>query len=277
VILALKLIVTPLLIGAATLAGRRWGPAASGWLVGLPLTSGPVVFFVALSHGTAFASLVAAGILAGTASQAAFALAYAWVALRQPWPVAMLAGSVGFAAITLGWLPLRLPVVAVAAIVVASLMAGIALLPARNRRGPVERAAPIPRWDLPARMIVGTVLVVLLTELASLLGPRLTGLITPYPLYAAVLTVFAHRGLGPAAAIDVLRGLLFGLFAFAAFFIVLAVLLSPLGVAAAFLIALGLTLLIQGGTLVLVRNPPPSPSPTRGEGHGVHGRGNKIR
>jgi hypothetical protein len=46
--LALKLVLTPTLIGATSLAGRKWGAAVSGWLVGLPLTSGPVALFLAL-------------------------------------------------------------------------------------------------------------------------------------------------------------------------------------------------------------------------------------
>jgi hypothetical protein len=50
-ILVLKLILAPVIIGSASLAGRKWGPVVSGWIVGMPLTSGPVIFFVALSHG----------------------------------------------------------------------------------------------------------------------------------------------------------------------------------------------------------------------------------
>src|SRR5262249_23921725 len=38
--LLLKLIVTPVLIGAASLAGRRWGETLSGWFSGLPLDLG---------------------------------------------------------------------------------------------------------------------------------------------------------------------------------------------------------------------------------------------
>jgi hypothetical protein len=53
--LVLKLVLTPLLIGAASLAGRRWGPAIAGWLVGLPLTSAPVALFLALDLGIGFA------------------------------------------------------------------------------------------------------------------------------------------------------------------------------------------------------------------------------
>src|SRR5918992_1631966 len=63
--LVLKLVLTPLLIAAASLAGRRWGPAVSGWFVGLPLTSGPIAFFLALEHGVAFAAAAAVGALAG--------------------------------------------------------------------------------------------------------------------------------------------------------------------------------------------------------------------
>ncbi len=40
--IAVKLVASPLLIWAASLVGRRWGQAVAGWLVGLPLTSGPV-------------------------------------------------------------------------------------------------------------------------------------------------------------------------------------------------------------------------------------------
>ena len=63
--LLLKLILTPLLLGGVTLAGRKFGPTVSGWLVGLPLTSGPVSFFLALEQGTKFAARAArAGLLA---------------------------------------------------------------------------------------------------------------------------------------------------------------------------------------------------------------------
>ena len=49
-ILILKLVATPLLIGMASLAGRRWGETISGWFIGLPLTSGPVCWFPELKR-----------------------------------------------------------------------------------------------------------------------------------------------------------------------------------------------------------------------------------
>src|SRR5581483_11308029 len=64
-IFVLKLILAPVILGGASLAGRRWGHAISGWLVGLPLTSGPVIFFLSLSHDTSFVSSTVLGTLSG--------------------------------------------------------------------------------------------------------------------------------------------------------------------------------------------------------------------
>lgn len=98
--LALKLTLTPILIAAATLAGRRWGPAIGGWLVALPLTSGPVAFFLVLDQGAPFAAAAAVGSLLGAAAEAAFALVYSRTASRG-WVAALVAGSLAFAAIAL--------------------------------------------------------------------------------------------------------------------------------------------------------------------------------
>lgn len=251
--LALKLILTPVLIGLASLAGRRWGPAIGGWLVGLPFTSGPIAFFLALGHGTHFAALAATGTMAGTISQAGFCLAYAGMARRLTWPAAFLAGSAVFAAATVALRFLTLPPLPIFALVVIALALAAWRLPEVPADPGAERV-PLPAWDIPARMIVATGFVLLLTGIAPALGARLTGLLAPFPLYASVLTVFAHALQGPAAGINVLRGLLLGLFAFASFFLALALLLIPTGIAPSFTIALAVALSVQGVSLWLLRS-----------------------
>src|SRR3990172_1682278 len=96
--LLLKLILVPVLIGALSLAGRRWGPAVGGWLAGLPWTSGPVALFLALEQGTTFASNAAQGTLMGLVSVAAFCLAYSVTAGRRGWRASLRGG---WAAVTL--------------------------------------------------------------------------------------------------------------------------------------------------------------------------------
>ena len=112
---------------------------------------------------------------------------------------------------------------------------------------------PHPRWDLPARMVLATTLVLLLTGIAPALGPHLTGLLSPFPIYGAVLAIFAHRLHGPRAAAQVLRGLVLGLFGFAAFFLVLAALIETAGVAPAFVAALGAVIALQAASLWALR------------------------
>lgn len=250
-ILILKLTLTPLLIGAASLAGRRWGAEVGGWLVGIPFTSGPIAFFLAVGPGVHFAADAAIGILAGAVSQAAFALAYGWLALRFGWATCVVGATGAFAAATVVLDLLRGDAIVTLLLALAALVAGLALMPRRASHS-AERA-PLPWWDIPARMVVATVFVVALTTAAPALGSRLSGLLSPFPIYAAVLCVFAHRLQGIGAAIAVMRGLLLGLFSFAAFFAVLSLLLVPGGIALAFAVAIALALVLQAGSLVAGR------------------------
>ena len=83
--------------------------------------------------------------------------------------------------------------------------------------------------------------------------PQLTGLLATFPLYGAILAGFAHHLQGPGPAIRVLRGLLLGLFAFAGFFFVLAMLLERVGIAGGFAAAIAAVLALQGGALWALR------------------------
>jgi hypothetical protein len=201
--LVLKVVVTPMLIAAASLAGRRWGQAVSGWFVGLPLTSGPVAFFVALDYGVGFAAATALGALAAAIAEAAFCLVYGHAADRARWPVALAAACIAFAATAVTLQRLTVPIIVLAAIVFVALAIALRLMP---RGFETVGTRPPPRWDLPARMVIATLLVVFITEAAPVLGPRLSGVLAAFPVYAAILTVFGHRS-GAASAVRVLRGL----------------------------------------------------------------------
>ncbi len=249
-LLLLKLVLTPLFIGAASLAGRRWGAVIGGLLVGLPLTSGPVAFYLALDRGAAFASGAALGILAGTASVAVFCLAYSRLVFRFREPLAIVASWGAFFLITALLQPLPLAPIPCYVGVVALLLIVLRLLPGR---GTASTPGAPPWWDVPARMVVATGFVLLLTAIAPALGPRLSGLLSPFPIFLSTLGVFLHQFEGAPAAAGLLHGAVAGLFSFATFFLLVALLLTAAGLAVTFLAATATTLAMQGTALWLLR------------------------
>ena len=248
--LALKLVLTPVLVGAASLAGRRWGSAVGGWLVGIPFTSAPIALFLALDPGPRFAAEAATGIMAGVASQATFCLAYSWAAQRAGWAPSLLVATIGFAAATAVLNLFVAPAQSLFVVMILVLVVSLFLMP--GEATPPTGQIDFPRWDLPARMVVATAFVVGLTAAAPVLGARLAGLLAPFPLYGSVLAGFAHRIQGAEQAVAVLRGLLLGLFAFASFFLTLALML-PTGIGVAFVWATLVGLIVQGASLLAGR------------------------
>lgn len=237
-LLLLKLTLTPLLIGGASLAARRWGPAVAGWIVALPLTSGPVLFFVALDHGTAFAASAAVGTTLGLGAIVAYSLGFAAASRRGP-AAALVAATAAYviAAVALqevaGW-----PELLLALLVVLAILGTLRVLPP-STGGP--SSGRHPAWDLPARIVVGTALVVGLTTVAPLLGPTVSGIVTTFPVYVSVLSVFAFLHDGRPAAIGVLRGALIGLPGTVAFYLPVHFLVVSPGLAPAFAIAIAIT------------------------------------
>ena len=263
-LLVYKLTLTPLAVGIATAVGRRFGPAVGGWVAGIPFTSAPVAIFVTLDHGVAFGTLTAIGILAATASQAAFAFVYSIAAVRLRWPFALPAAVVAFVVITAALDQLLPPPVAALEIAVGSIALALALMP-RSRASVPPSAETLPvRVDVVVRAAVATAFVVVLTALSQRLGPSLAGMVSPVPIFGAVLIVFPHRQLGAAAAISACRGFLWGLFAFATFGFVLSELLPNAGLATAMAAALASALAVQGLTLLVLRRRRPGTSSESG-------------
>lgn len=249
-IFILKLILAPLIIGSASLAGRKWGPAVSGWIVGMPLTSGPVVFFVALDHGVGFAASSILGVLSGGISLVVYSVTFAWLATRFRWYVALL-GSFLFLAITTLFMQSHIfPFVVIAPAVTLAAFFGLKFMP----KGDVEPGeTQLNRWDIPMRVLIGTSFILLLTGVAPFIGSRLTGLLAMIPLYVSILAVFAHRNHGPAAAAHVQRGLLYGMFAYIGFFIVLNLLIERASLGVSFGFAVLTALAVQGASLFILR------------------------
>jgi hypothetical protein len=244
-----KLVLPPILILLASLAGRRWGDAIGGWLVGLPLTSGPVAAFLAIQYGANFAALAADGSLIGTAAQACFSLGYALLAHRG-WVAALMAGSAAYTGAAFLIQAIALPHWSFFAVALATLTVAAKFIPHREL---LRSDIVAPWWDLPARMVVATTLVVTLTAAAPLIGAQIAGVLATFPIFGTILAIFAHRMKGAAIATQVLRGMVFALYGFAVFFFILGMLLVKVGILSAFVAATITTLLVQAVALRLMR------------------------
>ncbi len=255
-----KLSVAPLLVAGATLVGRRYGDLATGLVAGLPIVAGPILFFYALEQGPAFASDAAVATLLGLISLCFFALAYAWRAWLGGTPLSCL--LLGWAAFAVGTLLIRSILARGSVGLGSSLLYALAALYLATKSlppSPEPAARPAPsHWDLLFRMLSAAALVLALTLSAQRLGPRLGGLLTPFPVASTVLAVFAHRQGASEAAVAVLKGLLLALNAFAAFCAVLALALPRLSLPATFAVALLAALAVQAAILAWRRRSTPT-------------------
>jgi hypothetical protein len=256
----LELVVAPALVGAATLAARRWGQRIGGLVSAFPAIVGPVLLVAALEHGAAFAARAANGTLLGLVALAGFALAYGRAAPRCGWRASLGAGWTAAAAlgVAVGAVAAGPPLGLLAAAV--SLATAHRLLGGATAPGEALPAEPVvPRWDLPLRMALTALLAVSLTAAASRLGPLVGGVLAALPVLASILAVFTHARYGPAAVVDLLRGMLGGMAGFVCFCALVAALVSPAGIAAAFALSAVAALAVQGATARAGTAPQPAP------------------
>ncbi len=221
-LLVAKLTLTPALIGAISLAARRFGPTVGGALSGLPWTSSAVSIFLALQHGAVFADGAGRGTLSAVPAVVVFCFVYAFLA-DKGWYVSLPTALVSFllsAYVAVEWWSPSVTVGFLVSFIV--LVGAIFTFP----RGAISasRATP-PAWDIPARMVAATTLVIVLTGVSALLGPSWTGALSPFPVFTAVLGTFIHRHDGAGPVRFFLWGVLVGLISFAAFFLVVGLLL----------------------------------------------------
>jgi hypothetical protein len=191
------------------------------------------------------------GVLSGGLSLVAYTLTYSWLAVKFRWQIAILGSLLVFSISTAILQNFIFPVAFAFGMVCVTLVIGLRFMPKDVIEA--ESGNKPGLWDIPIRIFIGTSFILLLTGIAPYIGPRLTGLLTTIPLYITILTVFAHRNQGPAAAAHVLRGLLYGMFAFTSFFIILNLLIEQVSLGVAFSVAILTALVVQGSSLLILR------------------------
>lgn len=185
----------------------------------------------AIERGTSFAADACVGVLLGLMSLTAFTLAYAWSARWLRWPGCSALACAVYVVCARTLATLSISLLAGFFVACGLLILALWLMP-RFARDP--RRETTSHWDIPIRMALAAVLVFGVTSVAGTFGPRVSGLLTPFPIAALLLTAFTHHIDGHGAVGGLLKGLLTGLFSFAFFFLVVGASVHRFGTAAAF-------------------------------------------
>ncbi len=244
----IEVVGAPALAAAATLTARRWGPRTGGVISAFPAIVGPVLLITALGHGAAFAARTAEGTLLGLVALSAFVLGYARSAQRRRWPASLTTGwaCAAAAALTCGLMAGGAGPPAGLLAAAASLALAYRGLPAGGTGAAALESPPPPLVrDLLTRMALVALLVFSLSTAAATLGPLVGGMLAALPVLASMLAVFTHRQHGGEAATALLRGAVAGMAAFVAFVEVVALLIVPAGIGAAFAGATATALAVQ--------------------------------
>lgn len=248
-LLALRVVLAPSFVVAASIVARRFGVRVGGVLGGLPFIAGPILFVLAVDRGPAFAGDAATGTLLGMVALIAFVAAYVAVSRKFAWPSALIVGWAAFLGVIVVLRPVHVGPLTALAFACASSGATLVLLP---RPQPVTASPqPHPRWDLPLRGACAVVPVVAVTGTASLLGPHLSGLLASFPVITPVLAAFTHAQHGASEAVRLLHGMTVGFFAYALFCFTVSVSVRRLGIAESFALATVLALITQGAAIAL--------------------------
>jgi uncharacterized membrane protein (GlpM family) len=247
-VLALKLLLVPFFLAVISLASKRLGVSFAGWLAGLPVVVGPILFLIALENGTAFASRAAVFTLAAVLTVIAFGVGYTWAARNRHWPYALAAALACW--LVAAWLvsSISFNLWGAAAAALLSLVIARWVYPTAAI---ITTRAPLPMSELFLRMAAGAVLTLAVTHFAQSVGTAWSGIAALAPVLTPVLAVFIHRRSGGAHAIALLKALPRGLFSLAAFCFVIAWQLESLGIAIGFLVAICVALSVQGLTFIL--------------------------
>jgi len=247
----LKLLITPLLMLAISLAGKRWGSHIGGLLSGLPVTSASVMLFLSLEQGPDFAAMAVPGALAGVAAIQATYLFYYCVTRRLSALIGCLSALVFYVCVALMMNGLG----SLAASIVVTLCLVVAIVRATTKG--VQAGAggyvPVPRWVIPMRMLTATLLLLAITAGAQWLGPVVSGFLAPIPVIAWPLAVFAHVQGGRRELGAIVRGNAIGAIGVIGFYLSLKFMVAQWGIFIAVAVGVALAVVITAALAALTQ------------------------
>ncbi len=234
-ILLIKVIMMPLVIGLITVLSRKWGNKTGGLIASMPWIAGPILLFFILEQGKAFGIRSIPGIFTGVVSLLCFIYCYARLSRRFNGVTTLLISYVVYVGVAMIVSFDRLNLFVSYGITMSCIGLVLTLFPVPSQQQVLTKRLP---YDIVIRMVVATLFVVLITQIAALLGPNWSGILTPFPIITSILAIFTHYLQGSSAAIITLRSTVVGMFGFTTFLFLQSLLLPIVSVGTSFVIGL---------------------------------------
>ena len=223
-LLATKALIAPVLLALAAIVEHRWGAAVGGWVLGLPLTSGPASFFLLTEHGPRFAENAARGTLLGLVGAGVFVAGYSLAAQERSWRRSLALAGIACLSVTFALSQVHLDPGGDAGVRRGG--SGHRGVSRQRRRSAWRRPRRQPRRRHPAalvfRMLVASAVVLGVSLASTVLGSVASGMLATIPAITAVMAVSTHRASGKDSARSMLRGSVAGMCGGAAFFSVVS-------------------------------------------------------
>ena len=246
-LLLLKLVVTMVAVVGLSLVAERLSTRLAGVLAGFPHGIAIVLWFIGTEQGGEFAARAAGFATAGLGANVVLAWTYGEVARRagrgvRAVAMAALGGVAAFLAVAavlnlLAPGPLLAPVVALALIGLVRLLVGLWPAPAALGKPPLRSGELLARAAIAGAIVVGV------TGLAALVGPRWAGLLAGFPVVSFPLLLILHLRHGPGPVMAVVRHYPFGIVALVVFTLVARWGFAALGITGGTLAGLGAALI----------------------------------
>jgi hypothetical protein len=253
-LLLVKMAIAAAVVVTCSLIAERSGPKLAAMIATLPISLGPVLFFLALEHEPAFIAESARGTMHSNVANAGFVLAYVLAAQRLATLPSLAAALTAWIAVLLGVRALSL------AALPLTLLATVALVLVHLLVRPFLAARPSVlskrAWfAVPLRAACVAALVGGVTVASHQVGANWSGILAGLPLVLSSLVLILQPRIGGAATAALIGNGALGLLGVGLGLAVLHFTAVPLGSGPA--LALGLLLSICWNLGLLAHRPAP--------------------
>ena len=197
--------IAPLMLAATVLIERRLGPSAAGWIAALPVCFAVAVLAVTLDAGERTASTMALSAAAHVPAQVVFAAVFAAVLTRRGLLLGGAAGTLAYAACSLGIASVP------NAVIVASAVPALALAPRLISHSRPRVGSPRGWPTTVLTCAAGSMIVAVAVLTSRIAGPVAAGAVAAFPTMSTTLVAAVVTRDGPLAGAHALAGLIRGL------------------------------------------------------------------